>query len=445
MERKYKSINEEINRIKSLFTEERMFGNLITEASTEVKIPTGITPPGEVSGKCVAGDCKNGEGTWKDVDFEYVGGYVDGKRSGKGTYKNSFGEIYVGEFKDDMMDGKGTFTQEDGTVTSGTFKNDSLVTPDKSNVVSTVETFKDIGGKYSYSKLPDGTYWYSTDGSNWKKQTSQNGMDAIEGRITSDRVESLGKVEISSIDSSYKGGESNQGKKEKEKVDAVDKISNDNTTVEKGSDGKAKEKVKDVIGKVKEKVKGAVGKVKEKVKGSVVEPEEVAVDESDVTFKGCKKRITSYIKLAKDGTSMKDAFGDKVGEKTKDIQGCLGKYYNRFEKIGFMKKGKGVYLLKRFWDIDYEKNIDGGIEGEKYDIMVNNRSRGKVKRIGKNEYRVISKPDETIFGRDKNFRDGFEEAVFNSLDLPSEKNDLIVAGIIQKGPVQWAKLLRKDI
>jgi len=183
MERKYKSINEEINRIKSLFTEERMFGNLITEASTEVEIPTGITPPGEISGKCVAGDCKNGEGTWKDVDFEYVGGYVDGKRSGKGTYKNSFGEIYVGEFKDDMENGKGTFTKEDGTVTSGTFVNGELVTPDKSNVVSTVETFKDKGGKYSYSKLPDGTYWYSTDGTNWKQQTNQKGMDAIETRI----------------------------------------------------------------------------------------------------------------------------------------------------------------------------------------------------------------------------------------------------------------------
>ena len=174
-------------------------------------------------------------------------------------------------------------------------------------------------------------------------------------------------------------------------------------------------------------------------------PEEVVVDESDVTFKGCKKRLTSYIKLAKDGTSMEDAFGDEIDEKEKDIRSCLGKYYNKFEKIGFMKKGKGVYLLKKLWDIDYERNIDGGIEGQKYEIIVNNRSRGKVKRVGKNEYRVISKPNETIFGRDKNFRDGFEEAVFNSLDLPSDENDLIVAGIIQKGPMQWAKLLSRVV
>ena len=142
---------------------------------------------------------------------------------------------------------------------------------------------------------------------------------------------------------------------------------------------------------------------------------------------------------------MEDAYEDKSDDKRLEIEGCLGKYYNKFEKIGFMKKGKGVYLLKKFWDIDYEKNIDGGLEGEKYDIMVNNRSRGKVKRIGKNEYRVISKPDETIFGRDKNFRDGFKEAVFNSLDLNPNDNDLIVAGIIQKGPIQWAKLLRRDV
>ena len=29
--------------------------------------------------------------------------------------------------------------------------------------------------------------------------------------------------------------------------------------------------------------------------------------------------------------------------------------------------------------------------------------------------------------------------------VPSDENDLIVAGIIQKGPIQWAKLLRRDV
>jgi hypothetical protein len=97
------------------------------------------------------------------------------------------------------------------------------------------------------------------------------------------------------------------------------------------------------------------------------------------------------------------------------------------------------------WDIEVKKDIDGGEMGEKYQIMVNNRSRGTIKKVGKNEYRLFSKPKETIFGRDKNFKDGYKEAVFNSLDLNPNNNDLIVAGIIQKGPIQWAKLLRRDV
>ncbi len=443
MDKSNKNINEEINRIKSLFTEERMYGNLIKEGTVDVK---NIKDPSKMSGGCIEGDCVDGEGTWKDDHFWYTGEFKDGKKNGKGTYKNIDGDEYVGEFKDDLQHGQGTFTKDDGTIESGMWEDDTLVTPEKTtkskNSDTDVEVFKDKGGKYSYSKLPDGTYWYSTDGSNWKKQTSQNGMDAIEDRINSDKVDSVGNVGISSIDSSYKGGESN--KPQVEKGNGKDKTSNVNTKVKKDSNDKPIEKVKAAVGKVKEKVKAAVGNT-EKKDNDVTTSDEVVVDESDVTFKGCKKRLTGYIKLANDGTSMKDAFGDKVEEKTKDIQSCLGKYYNKFEKIGFMKKGKGVYLLKKLWDIDYDRNIDGGIEGQKYEIIVNNRSRGKVKRVGKNEYRVISKPNETIFGRDKNFRDGFEEAVFNSLDLPSDENDLIVAGIIQKGPIQWAKLLRKDV
>ena len=44
MIKKYKSINEEINRIKSLFTEERMFGNLVEGGIREGVIKTGSKP-----------------------------------------------------------------------------------------------------------------------------------------------------------------------------------------------------------------------------------------------------------------------------------------------------------------------------------------------------------------------------------------------------------------
>ena len=85
MNKSSKNINEEINRIKSLFTEERMYGNLIKEGTVDVK---NIKDPSKMSGGCIEGDCVDGEGTWKDNHFWYEGQFKDGKKNGKGTYKN---------------------------------------------------------------------------------------------------------------------------------------------------------------------------------------------------------------------------------------------------------------------------------------------------------------------------------------------------------------------
>ena len=218
----------------------------------------------------------------------------------------------------------------------------------------------------------------------------------------------------------------NGNKEETEYKDGIEVEIEKTNTDGNGNEDNSEETVSDII--------------KDKKDDEVSEKETVKT-----AFKGCKKIITDAIKLANDGNSMEDAYKDKSDEKKLEIEGCLGKYYNNFEKIGFMKKGKGVSLLKRLWDIEVKKDIDGGKMGEKYQIIVNNRSRGTIKKVGKNEYRLFSKPKETIFGRDKNFKDGYKESVFNSLDLNPNDNDLIVAGIIQKGPIQWAKLLRRDV
>jgi hypothetical protein len=80
--------------------------------------------------------------------------------------------------------------------------------------------------------------------------------------------------------------------------------------------------------------------IKDKKEDEVSEKEKVKTN-----FKGCKKIITDAIKLANDGNSMEDAYKDKSDDKRLEIEGCLGKYYNSFEKIGFMKKGKGKTIV----------------------------------------------------------------------------------------------------
>ena len=63
---------------------------------------------------------------WPD-GTRYVGGVVDGKRSGRGTIFWPDGTRFVGSFKDDLRDGPGSMILPDGRVFNGTFKDDALV------------------------------------------------------------------------------------------------------------------------------------------------------------------------------------------------------------------------------------------------------------------------------------------------------------------------------
>jgi hypothetical protein len=71
--------------------------------------------------------------------------------------------------------------------------------------VEKVKVFKDKGGTYQYSKLPNGTYWYKAGNGPWTQQTNQKGMEAIEKRITSpDLIDAQPDLEVTSIDTNYK-------------------------------------------------------------------------------------------------------------------------------------------------------------------------------------------------------------------------------------------------
>jgi hypothetical protein len=105
-------------------------------------------------GKCIAGNCKNGSGTFKFRDSSQFEGYfVDGQRSGKGTLKNKdwemtatwlrnepFGDVsliftrgkhkgrtYFGEYRMGLgYNGFGTLSMKDGGFVEGYFLNGKL-------------------------------------------------------------------------------------------------------------------------------------------------------------------------------------------------------------------------------------------------------------------------------------------------------------------------------
>ena len=68
---------------------------------------------------------------WPD-GTRYIGGVLDGKRSGKGTVFWQDGTRFVGEFENDKRNGPGTMILPDGTVYTGFFENDELVDTESS-------------------------------------------------------------------------------------------------------------------------------------------------------------------------------------------------------------------------------------------------------------------------------------------------------------------------
>jgi peptidoglycan hydrolase-like protein with peptidoglycan-binding domain len=441
MNKSSNNINEEINRIKSLFTEERMYGNLVEDSYQEV-IKEGVIKTGSDSDVVkplqrllgVEDDGVFGPKTKEALEkFQRENGLKDDGIADEETVKvlnkkfniKEGSESVISEQDDQTAKDVETINKEVLGDESETVEVDSEETPEV-KVTGCIKGDCENGqGTYNW---PNGDKYMG----NWEegKMTGQGTYTWADGSIYhsglwKDNV----PVKTDETNTDGNGNEDNSEEKsttpdtETPKDNSEEKSTTTDTETPKDD---SEETVKD--------------KIKDKKEDEVSEKETVKTD-----FKGCKKIITDAIKLANDGNSMEDAYKDKSDDKRLEIEGCLGKYYNSFEKIGFMKKGKGVSLLKRLWDIEVKKDVDGGKMGEKYQIMVNNRSRGTIKKVGKNEYRLFSKPKETIFGRDKNFKDGYKEAVFNSLDLNPNDNDLIVAGIIQKGPIQWAKLLRRDV
>lgn len=72
---------------------------------------------------------------WPD-GTRYVGGVVDGKRTGKGTIFWEDGTRFVGQFADDMRNGPGSMILPDGTVYTGYFKDDELVDSPATSIVA---------------------------------------------------------------------------------------------------------------------------------------------------------------------------------------------------------------------------------------------------------------------------------------------------------------------
>ena len=91
---------------------------------------------------------------WPD-GTRYVGGVLDGKRSGKGTIFWQDGTRFVGQFENDMRNGPGTMILPDGTVYTGFFKDDELVDTEQTIAAANSDETVELGAEESASALGD--------------------------------------------------------------------------------------------------------------------------------------------------------------------------------------------------------------------------------------------------------------------------------------------------
>ena len=135
--KRYNSLNEEINRMKSLFTEERMFGNLIKEQTSNNEVPTKLMNCDEVEAYEVeAYEINQSSSIFEDDWFKYqtekVTGLVkickNGKAIGVFMLKNGVsegvfrvwhenGQLRIeSNYKDGKLDGRRLEFNENGDV-----------------------------------------------------------------------------------------------------------------------------------------------------------------------------------------------------------------------------------------------------------------------------------------------------------------------------------------
>lgn len=91
-----------------------------------------IVTTGSLGAQCIAGDCENGNGTYKLPNGDmYTGNWVNGNREGYGRYDWANGSYYVGEFKNNMLNGKGAFYGVDGKEMNGNFVDNNFAGAEK--------------------------------------------------------------------------------------------------------------------------------------------------------------------------------------------------------------------------------------------------------------------------------------------------------------------------
>ena len=387
MGNKYNSINEQIRRIKTLFTEERLYGNIVEQ----VKIK-------------------------------------DGSKGDPYQYKEENGKYYYAK-KGDSNWKEQTSSKGIDAIKTKVIDNDNIPLKTNTDTKSNAETTG--GGGEEVNKLDKLDVKKDNQLSTEKIDVKDIELQGVEEKIKN--------TEGDSVD--YYNTEKKDGKTvitNRKSFEEIKKLLGDenNPIIEK-SDYKAGRDVDYVL----IKVIGDDNKLKEiYIKGNF-EPitrgekrkeisgikKDVRKDKGEINKneRECKDHLRRHYKEWKAGSNKATEDEDIIST----TEFCVNTFYNRYEN-----NEKIMNLIDTLKDekiITIEK-VSGGVEKETYEIKTNDRGGkliGTVKKLKGNQYRFDGEKNFTAIDKVGNrleFKDAFKERIQKTLNLDPNTNKIVV-------------------
>lgn len=405
------NLNEEIKRIKSLFTEERMFGNLVEQE--EVLSEGNVLKLGS-KGEDV-GALQN------LLKIEPV--------------DNKFGNITKGKVEEFQ---KNNGLKVDGVVGEETLKAIIKKFTNKNESVDLNEDVSDDINKLSKTivnqevlddngnPLPTSDWVKSLDMfKNAPTLDTKNQPEQIKGELESEPVKNKPEEIKINNQNDKKSGDS-EGENEKQDDGSLNKKRGGTGTEAKGQGMDQKD-----FNKSRSDIESERGGLS--VLGMKLDRVDIINNKAV-----CRRLLNSMIKLSKNGKTRRELenyeFDDKGGnahtgkEYIERIEWCLSNFYNVYEKEGWSGK---IDTLLQTWKIPMPEKVSNAVQGEVYKIISDDNNHiGWIKKVKNNKFRFKGKGVAPLLdntkGKAGKFNPKYEKNVYKAINVNPNEYDIVI-------------------
>ena len=428
--KKINSLNEEINRIKSLFTEERMFGNLVEEKEvlSENNIKKGSEGEEVVALQQLLGinpaDGKFGPQTDTEVKkFQKENGLSADGIVGPKTLEKI----------ESMYEKKGGDTEDDESTEESKNKE---VEVNEWRVLSDKELFSEqtevkgltlAKAKGLLQKLKS-----KIGGQNTQQQSNSNNQNTQQQSNSNNQ-----NTQQQSNSNNQNTQQNNSGPRTEKGVRGLPQKRGGT-----GTELKGKSMDQDTFSKSKIGIDSKRGGID--VLGMKLDRVDIINNKAT-----CKDHINKMMKLSKNGKSREEIESETDGkEYIERIEWCLSNFYNVFEKDGVFKRGSRILTMLDSWNIPVPEKVSGGVEGERYKVTLDDGQKiAIIKKTKQNKYRFRSALNVPLIdkssGRPKFNSPNYEQAFYDALNIDKNDKEIVLQRAFEKKKIDMGTFVLK--